>query len=353
MVFENGSLFWLICLPVISLVTLLISYKKNKKTASLLMDSGLRKDSRLQQRYVLKKVINILLVILSLTFAVIASLRPVSDPTLQEIKKEGSDIILLIDVSNSMLAEDLIPSRIERVKIELSRLLESANGDRIGLIVFSGSPVLKSPLTIDYGYLLSAFEELSVQSVSRGGTELSRALSYTIETGFDELTGGEKDIILITDGETHDSGAVEMAKKIREANIGLTIIGLGDAVKGAKIPIKTPEDKKSENGEKTFLEYNGAPVLTKLNESLLKEIAQAADGEFLSISGGSFNLSEIYKQVSKKRAKRSTGSIKITIYREKFQLFLLITILLMILSFGEKFIYTLLEKENRRPLNES
>lgn len=338
MFFENSSLIWLICLPVISLGALLLAYRKNKKTASLLLHSGLRKGSESKTGYRLKKIINITLVTLVLSFATIAALKPVSDPTLKEIKKEGSDIIFLVDVSKSMLAEDLIPSRIERVKIELTRLLENADGDRIGLIVFSGSPVLKSPLTIDYGYLHSAIETLSVQSVSRGGTELSRALNYAIETGFDEVAGGGKDIILISDGETHDSGAVEIAKKAKESKIGLTIIGLGDPVTGAKIPIV------NDKGEKTFLKHNGTPVLTKLNQSLLQDMAKAANGELLSISSGSFDLTEIYKQVSRKREKRLSGSMKITIYEERFQLFLLIAIVLMILSYGAGFIYTFLEK---------
>jgi len=189
------------------------------------------------------------LIIIALAFIIVGLTRPSWNPKPEKIERKGRDIVFLLDVSKSMLAEDLKPNRIERAKLAINDCVDQLMGDRVALVAFAGTAAIKCPLTQDYGFFRIMLKSIGTDSIARGGTMMGDALRILLSDVFDDQAKEYKDIILITDGEDHDSFPVEAAKKVGEKGIRLIAIGLGDENEGKRIPVI------NENGEKTFLKY--------------------------------------------------------------------------------------------------
>lgn len=204
----------------------------------------------------------------------------------------GLDIVFVIDVSNSMKAQDLQPNRLERTKLELIQLIEKSGNDRFGIVIFAGRAIPQLPLTNDKNSAVTILESISSYDIMRQGTNIEDALEMA-ELSFGEANNA-RGIILISDGEAHDGDAVNMAEKLyKDKNIIISTIGVG-STSGSSIPETDREGRIT--GDKA--DENGQPVITKLNEQLLEEIAEAGKGTYVHAGSSDFGLRTIYNNLS-------------------------------------------------------
>lgn len=277
-------------------------------------------DASATRRWTKNAVILIALACLSIGLA-----RPQWNAQVREMVREGRDVVFVIDVSRSMLAEDLAPNRLERSKIWVRDVIDTLNGDRVALVAFAGSAVVKCPLTHDYGFFQFALEDLSPGSVSRGGTLIGDAIRLTLEEVFDTEEAKYRDIILITDGEDHDSFPVEAAKAAGEHGIRIIALGIGDENEGRRIPI-TDED-----GRLTYVQYDGKDVFTRLDGETLRGMALASHhGRYLNVSTGNIELDSVYEDLVKQAEQYEMKASTIMQYDEKFQIFLGLALILLV-----------------------
>jgi Ca-activated chloride channel family protein len=265
-----------------------------------------------------------LLFCLALAGLIIALARPAWNLQETTVKRSGRDLVFMIDVSKSMLANDLKPNRLERAKLAIRDCVEKLQGDRIALVAFAGSAVVKCPLTQDYGFFLLMLDGINPDSVSRGGTLIGDALRTTFNQVFDDQEKQFKDIILITDGEDHESFPVQAAQQLGDAGIRLLIIGLGDEKEGQRIPITMADGKTS------FLKYNGREVWSRLDGETLRQMAEATPGgRYLPVETGTVDLGEVYLELVASAEQKELASKTIKRFDEKFQIFLAASILLL------------------------
>ncbi|GLI35701.1 vWA domain-containing protein [Desulforhabdus amnigena] len=267
------------------------------------------------------------LVLFAVLFIVASLTRPQWNPRPEKIERKGRDVAILLDVSKSMLAEDLKPNRLERSKLAIQDLLDRLQGDRVALIAFAGNAAVKCPLTQDYGFFRLMLNDIGVESIERGGTHIGDALRKTLDEVFSDRLKRFKDVILITDGEDHDSFPVEAAKEAGERGIRIIAIGLGDEKEGQRIPIL------NEKGERTFLRYHGQEVWTKLDAETLRKMVDATPGgRYLNVATGTFDLGSIYEKLVAGAEKTQLESVTIKRYEEKFQIFLAVALVLLFLE---------------------
>jgi len=256
-------------------------------------------------------------VLVAVALIVVALARPAWNPKPKTVTRQGRDVVFLLDVSKSMLAEDLAPNRLERAKLAINDCLDLLEGDRVALVAFAGTAAVKCPLTLDYGFFRMMLEGISTESIARGGTLIGDALRRAIDEIFDDQQKLYKDIILITDGEDHDSFPVEAAEEAGKRGIRLLAIGLGDEKQGKRIPISDA------SGHKSFLQYKGQEVWTKLDaDTLRKMVNNTQGGKYLNVATGTFDLGKIYQDLIASAEKRELEAKTVTLYEEKFQVFL-------------------------------
>jgi Ca-activated chloride channel family protein len=275
-----------------------------------------------------------------------ATVQPRCNPEKTSYKTSARDIAVLLDVSRSMLAADLQPSRLERAKLELSKLSDHLKGDRLGLIVFAGDAVIKCPLTSNYTYFKSVLRNVTPQSASQGGTRIGDAVRKALsdllgldrgesapergvkagETVLEEERKGEKqtfaDILLVTDGEDMDSYPVHAARRAADFNVGIYAVGLGSEA-GSPIPIKTEEYIRSRDG---------AVVLSKLDSKTLRDMVTVEGlprGSYWPVGTDNFDLVEFFDRTLAQESGREIVEEQV-FWTEIFQPFLLAGLLLFL-----------------------
>jgi Ca-activated chloride channel homolog len=326
--FQNPNmLHFLWILPVLAVVAF---YRFHKKDQALrrFAEAGLleRINPALSRAREWWKV---LLVVAGTLFIVSALTRPAWNPKPEKVERKGRDVVFVLDVSRSMMAEDLKPNRLERAKLSIRDLVEQLEGDRVALVAFAGTSVVKCPLTQDYGFFRMMLDDTGRESISRGGTLIGDALRKTVDEVYSDRLKRYKDIVLITDGEDHDSFPEEAAKEAGERGIRLIAIGLGDEQEGQRIPMI------NERGERTFLRYRGEEVWTRLGADTLRKMVEATPGgRYLNVATGTFDLGAIYRDLVADAEKRELESTTIHRYEEKFQVFLGAAILLLLAEMG-------------------
>lgn len=266
------------------------------------------------------------LLVAGLFFMVLALTRPQLGFKWQEIKRKGLDILVAVDVSRSMLAEDIKPNRLERVRLALADFVKHLKGDRVGLIAFSGSAFTQCPLTVDYdGFLLSA-ESLDTDIIPKGGTSISSAISQAMKS-YEATPNKYKVLIIITDGEDHEGGALRSAESARKEGIKIFCVGIGTK-EGELIPIT------DESGNKEFLkDKSGAVVKSRLDEATLQKIALTTGGSYVRASAKEFGLDLIYKEKLSGMEKRELEAKMARQYEERFQIPLMLAFLLLAAEF--------------------
>jgi Ca-activated chloride channel homolog len=273
-----------------------------------------------------RQILKAALLICAFAAIVAAITEPRWNPRSLQIKGQGRDVVIMLDTSRSMLAEDIKPNRLERAKIAIGDLLEQLAGDRIAIVTFAGSSAVKCPLTQDYAFVRMAVADITTESTSRGGTAIGDAIRKATEEVFDKQTREYKDLVIITDGEDHDSFPVEAAQKAAAQGIRIIAIGLGNETEGSRIPITGPD------GQKTFLKYKGQEVWSKLDADTLRKVAAATQGgRYIGIEPGTdLDLGEIYRELVVTAQKRELESATMITYDERFQIFIAVGILLLI-----------------------
>lgn len=267
----------------------------------------------------------------ALSLIVVALARPAHSPVPKPVQRSGRDVIFVIDVSRSMLAADLKPSRLERAKLAISDALDAAQGERIGLVAFAGSAVVRSPLTTDLAFTRLALDQLSPDSVGRGGTAIAHAIqtAQALLTASDDLAARSpdptsdrfRDIFLFTDGEDHEGQALDAARLAAQAGIRIIAIGLGSDLAGASVPRES---------DGAALLHHGQRVQSKMNPDSLAQIAAATPGgRFFNVGTGAIEMDAVYKRLMRDAAKQTFDAAPAMKYSEIFHWFLFAALLLL------------------------
>ena len=274
----------------------------------------------------LKNILKFGIIILSLTFLIVAASNPQVGTRIQEVKQEGIDVYILLDVSRSMTAQDIKPSRLDKAKHQIGELIGRLRGDRIGLIIFAGQAYVQFPLTTDYSAANLFLSAVDVNSVPQQGTAIASAINLATKS-FDYKFSTQKTMIIITDGEDHEGNVMEAVKAATDKGIKIYTIGLGSP-DGVPIPIY------NQQGQQTgFLQdQNGNTVLTKLDSKTLQEIASAGNGAYYQGTNYDDNLNKIYDKLSSLQ-KTEYGVKKVTDYEDRFYYLLAPAVFLLILEF--------------------
>jgi Ca-activated chloride channel family protein len=240
-----------------------------------------------------RPTVRLALILASLVALVAALIGPRWGEQTQVLLRRNIDVLVLLDVSRSMLARDIAPNRLERAKLAIrDDLLPALGGDRIGLITFAGVPSLACPLTSDYGFFRLALDDVTTRSAPRGGTLIGDAIRKAGDL-FRHGLDTHKVVVLITDGEDQQSYPVEAAAALaQEEQASIIALALGDPEQGARIPVP------AERGEK-YLEYEGQPVRSRADFAVLEQVARASpQGVFVPAGTSNFDLGDIYREVA-------------------------------------------------------
>ena len=266
------------------------------------------------------------LTLLGFAAAVVAAARPGWESETTAVQRRGRDVVFVVDVSRSMLAEDLAPNRLERAKFAILDTLEQLSGDRVALVAFAGSAVVKCPLTFDYGFFRLAVQRLSVTSVARGGSLIGDALRAVRDQVFDDRTADFKDLLLITDGGDHDSLPVAAAEDLGQRGVRLLAVGLGDDGIGQPIPLAPA----APGAEPAFVEHDGELVLSKLDADLLRAMAGATPGgRYIHVATGNVDLGRLYLELVASAPGRVLDTAAVELVRERFQTFVALALLFL------------------------
>lgn len=311
---------WLI--PI--LIVLYILFNKNRKR---LLDKFADRPLHKSIMYTfsgVKSKIKFGIILTSLALLIIAYANPQVGTKMQEVKQTGIDVYILLDVSRSMAAEDIKPNRLEKAKYQISNLIQKLRGDRIGLIIFSGEAYIQFPLTTDYSAANLFLSAVDFYSVPQPGTAIASSINMAVQS-FDTATT-DKAIIIITDGEDHEGDIDAAVETATDKEIKIYTIGLGSP---DGVPIPVYDNRGNERGFKQ--DNTGQTVLTRLNENILKKIADDGDGKYYRGNNYEDYLDKIYNDLSTLE-QAEFGVKKVTDYEDRFYYFLIPAILLLIIE---------------------
>lgn len=278
------------------------------------------------------------LMLLGVFFLLFSLARPQLGTKLTLMKREGVDIIIAMDVSLSMLAEDIKPNRLEKAKQEINGLISRMKGDRVGLVAFAGVPFVQCPLTLDYSAAKMFLDIIDVNLIPQPGTALGDAVRASIKA-FNQKERKYKVLILLTDGEDHDSDPLGAAEEASKEGIRIYTIGIG-SVQGEPIPIK--DNRGQVTGFKKDKE--GSVIVSRLDEVTLQKIALTTGGKYYHATSGEMELDKIYDEISKMEKKELEGKL-LTQYEDRYQYFLLLSVVFLTIEF------LLSERRSRRAVN--
>ena len=254
------------------------------------------------------------------SFAMLAAAlaRPAHSPVPRQVQQMGRDVVFAVDVSRSMLAEDARPNRLERAKFMVRDVLEACEGDRVGLIAFAGTAVLKCPMTTDYAFASMAVDALGPDSVGRGGTALGEAVRAALALLGDDTDRTSADIYLMTDGEDHESMPLEAAVEAARAGVRIVAIGIGSDY-GAPVPADVAAASQR-GGPPRFIEHAGQRVQSRMNSGVLRQMAEATPGGvYIEAGVGHLELDRVYRLLRRDAQKRQIDSAESYRYVEAFQ----------------------------------
>jgi Ca-activated chloride channel homolog len=270
-----------------------------------------------------KLVLKFILLLLSYTFLIIAIAGPQTGSKLEEVKRKGIDLMIALDVSNSMLAEDIKPDRLERAKQSISRLIDKLEGDRIGIVVFAGKAFMQLPITTDYGAAKMFLSTISTNIIATQGTVIADAIEMAAST-FGE-SKRNKAIVIITDGEDHQGNVLEQTEAAVKKGIKIYTIGMGSP-DGAPIPIY---NGKIQTGYKKDRE--GTTIISRLDETLLQRMASVGNGIYVRANNSETGLQKIFEEINKIE-KTEIESKQFSDYENRFQYFLALCLIFLVLE---------------------
>ena len=312
-------LYLLILLPVILAVYIYSNYRRNKNLR-LYGDVQLLK-SLMPDVSVYRPSIKFWLSFVALALIVVALARPQFGSKKETITRQGIEAVIALDISNSMMAEDIAPNRLEKAKKIISRLIDKFENDKVGLIVFAGDAFVQLPITNDFISAKMFLETISPALISRQGTDIGGAISLAMKS-FTNTEGVGKAIILITDGENHEGGAEEAAKLAADKGMNVYVLGIG-SLEGAPIPADGSNDYRRDK--------EGNVVVTKLNEQMAQAVAQAGNGAYIRVDNTN-NAQKILESEVNKLAKADVTTEVYTEFNEQFEFIAWIAFILLVIE---------------------
>lgn len=262
----------------------------------------------------------------ALMIMVIAAAKPGFDPQRNSVSQSGRDVVFVLDVSRSMLAEDASPNRLKASKNGIRDVLDTLSNERVGLVIYAGNSNILCPLTYDYNFVRYMLDQATTRAVDFGGTVLLSAVEKSIDNVLLDGREGMHDLIVLTDGEEHGARNDRVEELLEENGIGLLLIGVGDPSAGSRIPIT------DEEGQRTYVKYEGDFVTTRLKDRELRELVQSIDNAtYQSVGSSSFDLAGLYLDyVAEKPASGSIGDQTYVTYREAGIPLMILALLLLI-----------------------
>lgn len=258
---------------------------------------------------------------LALGLAIVMLARPQFGTKLEKVKRSGIETIIALDISNSMLSEDVQPSRLQKSKALVSRLVNGFKDDKVGLIIFAGEAFTQLPITSDYISAKMFLESISPSLISSQGTNVGEAIRLAMKSFTPQEQVGRA-IIVITDGENHEGGAVEAAQEAASKGMKVYVLGVGSP-EGAPIPIEGTNDYRKDN--------EGNVIVTRLNEQMCREIAQAGKGAYIRVDNSSSAQNLLQKEINK-LAKADLESTVYSNYNEQFPMIAWMILLLLVIE---------------------
>jgi len=243
----------------------------------------------------------------------------------REVPQKGIEVVFLLDVSRSMLAEDAAPNRLERAKQQIKDMVDEMTGDRVGLVVFAGESKQQIPLTTHYDDFKQALDEVGPQNVRRGGSRLGDAIE-TASHAFLSKSNSRKAIVIFTDGEDQESKPLEAARRAHEATgTRIFAVGLGDIAQGARVPVAADNHKE-------FIKHDGQTVWSKQNGDILREIADATDGAYIPAGTKQVDMANVYHTYVERVEQANFETAHVNQYEARFQWFLAPALVLLLLE---------------------
>lgn len=312
-------LYLLILLPVILAVYIYSNYRRNRNLR-LYGDVQLLK-SLMPDVSVYRPGVKFWLSFAALALIVLALARPQFGSKKETITRQGIEAVIALDISNSMMAQDIAPNRLEKAKKIISRLIDKFENDKVGLIVFAGDAFVQLPITNDFISAKMFLETISPALISRQGTDIGGAISLAMKS-FTNTEGVGKAIILITDGENHEGGAEEAAKLAADKGMNVYVLGIG-SLEGAPIPADDGNDYRRDK--------EGNVVVTKLNEQMAQAVAQAGNGAYIRVDNTN-NAQKILESEVNKLAKADVTTEVYTEFNEQFEFIAWIAFILLVIE---------------------
>lgn len=317
--FEDPIYLWmLLIIPILVLVRFIV-WQKRKRNLRKFGDPSLLKEMMPDvSKY--RPTIKFCLLLSAITILIFMIARPQVGSKISHEKREGIEVLIALDISNSMLAQDVIPSRLEKSKLLIEDLVDHFTNDKVGLVVFAGDAFVQLPITNDYVSAKMFLQNINPSLITTQGTDLARAISLS-QSCFTQREHIGRAIIVITDGEDHEGGALEAAREAYKKGINVFILGVGTS-KGAPIP----------DGNGGYLKDNsGQIVLSALNEQMCQQVAKAGNGVYIHVD----NTSDAQEKINKELSKLQSGisdTVVYSEYNEQFQIFGIILLLLLIVE---------------------
>ena len=317
--FEDPIYLWmLLIIPILVLVRFIV-WQKRKRNLRKFGDPSLLKEMMPDvSKY--RPTIKFCLLLSAITILIFMIARPQVGSKISHEKREGIEVLIALDISNSMLAQDVIPSRLEKSKLLIEDLVDHFTNDKVSLVVFAGDAFVQLPITNDYVSAKMFLQNINPSLITTQGTDLARAISLS-QSCFTQREHIGRAIIVITDGEEHEGGALEAAREAYKKGINVFILGVGTS-KGAPIP----------DGNGGYLKDNsGQIVLSALNEQMCQQVAKAGNGVYIHVD----NTSDVQEKLNKELSKLQSGISETVVYseyNEQFQIFGIILLLLLIVE---------------------
>ena len=315
--FEDPIYLWMLLIIPILVLMRFIVWRKRKRNLRKFGDPSLLKEMMPDvSKY--RPTIKFCLLLSAITILIFMIARPQVGSKISHEKREGIEVLIALDISNSMLAQDVIPSRLEKSKLLIEDLVDHFTNDKVGLVVFAGDAFVQLPITNDYVSAKMFLQNINPSLITTQGTDLARAISLS-QSCFTQREHIGRAIIVITDGEDHEGGALEAAREAYKKGINVFILGVGTS-KGAPIP----------DGNGGYLKDNsGQTVLSALNEQMCQQVAKAGNGVYIHVD----NTSDAQERLNKELSKLQSGisdTVVYSEYNEQFQIFGIILLLLLI-----------------------
>jgi Ca-activated chloride channel family protein len=324
--FENTIFFYAFgLLPVFIAIFIWYSYR-SKKNLKKIGEMGLM-NQLIPDVSSAKKTTKFILYLIGFSFLIFSLCNLQTGSKMQEVKREGADIMVCLDVSNSMLAQDLSPNRLERAKMAIENMIDKLQGDRLGIIVFAGEAYVQLPITTDYSSAKLFLESINTKIVPTQGTNIADAINQAVES-FGKDEGKNKAIVVITDGENNEDAtesAVSAAEEASKKNIVVHTIGVGST---EGVPIPNIIDGYAAWYKK---DNAGNTIVTKLDAKILQDIAETTKGVYVQASSSDIGLDAILTKIGE-LDKKEMESRMYSDYEDQFQLFLLVALLFFVIE---------------------